>query len=415
MITNFAKGQQVGLTKVYARNGKINSIRNYVNDTLQGRNDIFTDRALRKTYYYNHGDLNGPYKVYYSDGTLQTEGFYIGDDIFGKRRTYSQTGKLSFVDDCFKGITMSTDIYNSKGEKENTVVYANKTGTFSHTLNSGMIVLSYGLKNGILDGKYTRKDKFNKLLTEAEYKSGSPINTYKEYGPYETIKLEQTYYNGDLNGMTKNYDLVGNLRTTSETTFGNENGKTIRYYHNKVKMFEYSELEDIMEGDLTYYNQKGEALVKVTFLNGAPLYYMKKSKTGQLDEKVEIVNETGTIISNYPNGKVAIKYTYEKGSKEGDFVINNELGKPEYVAFYKNDVVHNDRIEYYANGNIYLKEHFVDNDYEGLQEYFKEDGKPWLKAEYKNDELHGKVQIFTNGVLTTTKKYDSDFLVEIIK
>ena len=117
------------------------------------------------------------------------------------------------------------------------------------------------------------------------------------------------------------------------------------------------------------------------------------------------VNETGTLTSNYPNGKVALQITFNKGNKEGEFFINNDQGKPEYKAFYKDDVVHNDRIEYYANGNIYLKEHFVSNDYEGLQEYFKEDGKPWIKAEYKNDELHGKTQIFTNGVLTLTKKY----------
>jgi antitoxin component YwqK of YwqJK toxin-antitoxin module len=153
----------------------------------------------------------------------------------------------------------------------------------------------------------------------------------------------------------------------------------------------------------------------IFFLDDAPQYYIKKSKTGELNEKVMIVNETGTLTSNYPNGKVALQITFNKGNKEGAFFINNDQGKPEYKAFYKDDVVHNDRIEYYANGNIYLKEHFVSNDYEGLQEYFKEDGILWIKAEYKNDELHGKTQIFTNGVLTLTKKYDSDYLVDVIK
>jgi antitoxin component YwqK of YwqJK toxin-antitoxin module len=139
------------------------------------------------------------------------------------------------------------------------------------------------------------------------------------------------------------------------------------------------------------------------------------SKTGQLIEKVELINESGVVTSNYPNGKIAIQFTFNKGNKEGNFIINSELGKPEYTSFYKNDLLNNDRIEYYSNGNIYLKEHFVDNDYEGIQEYFKEDGKPWIKAEYKNDELHGKTQIYTNGIITTTKKYDSDSLVEISK
>jgi len=415
LSSNYVKGNQVGLSKSYGKNGNPYSFSNYVNDTLQGRNDIFDSRGLKKIFYYSKGELNGPFKAFYSDGTLLTEGFYANDELFENRKTYSQTGKILFDDSCYKGITLATDVYNYKGEKETTIVYSNKTGTFSHTFNSGIIKQSYDLKNGILDGSYSRKDKFNKPIIEAEYKSGLRHNTYKEYSPNETLLIEQTYYNGELNGTTKNYDLAGNLKTTSEYTFGDENGKTIRYYHTKSKLYEYNQLDNNMEGDFTYYNQKGEPLVSIFYLNNAPQYYMKRSKTGQLTEKVMIVNETGIVTSNYANGKIAIQFTFDKGNKQGPLIINNELGKPEYSAFYRNDFVHNDRIEYYANGNIYVKEHFVDNDYEGLQEYFKEDGKPWIKAEYKNDELHGKTQLFTNGILTTTKKYDSDFLVDISK
>ena len=106
---------------------------------------------------------------------------------------------------------------------------------------------------------------------------------------------------------------------------------------------------------------------------------------------------------------------FEKGNLEGKFAINSELGKPEYEIQYKNNRMNGNRIEYYANGNIYKKEKFVNGNFDGLQEYFKEDGKPWLTAEYKNDELHGNVLIYNEGKLTTTKKYDSDELVEIIK
>jgi len=415
MISNFSKGQQQGLNTLYNKTGKLSSIRNYENDTLQGRNDIFTDRGLRKTFYYRDGDLNGPYKSYYPDGKLMVEGFYANDDLFGKRLTYSQNGRLISVESCYKGLVTSDDLYNAKGEKEATVEYVNKTGTFSYSLNNGLTTQTYNLKNGYVNGAYTKKDKNNKPLIDSEYRNGALHKIYREYGPNDTILLEQTYYNGDVNGYSNNYDLTGHLKINSEYLFGDEYGKTTRYYNNKVKMYEYSQVDDTMEGEYIYYNQKGEPLVSVMYQDDVPLYYTKRSKTGQLTEKVELVNETGVITSNYANGKVAIQFTLDKGLKEGNFVINNELGKPEYTCFYTKDLLNKERIEYYPNGTIYLKERFVDNDYEGVQEYFTADGKPWIKAEYKNDELHGKTQIYTNGVLTTTKKYDSDILVEITK
>lgn len=415
MISNFSKGQKQGLNTIYNKNGNITSILNFEKDTLNGRNDIFNDRGLRKTLYYSNGDLNGPYKVYYPEGKLMIEGFYKNDELIGNKKEYSQSGKLISNDNCYNGIIISSDLHNYKGEKETTIEYNNKSGAFSYSMNAGTTTQNYSLKNGYMDGKYLRKDKNNNVLIETEYKNGALQNSYKEYGPNNTLLLEQTYYNGDINGLSKNYDLAGNLKISSEYLFGDEYGKTTRYYSNQMKLFEYNQVDDDIEGEFTYYNKKGEPLVTIIYLNNVPLYYMKKSKTGQLIEKVELINESGVVTSNYPNGKIAIQFTFNKGNKEGNFIINSELGKPEYTSFYKNDLLNNDRIEYYSNGNIYLKEHFVDNDYEGIQEYFKEDGKPWIKAEYKNDELHGKTQIYTNGIITTTKKYDSDSLVEISK
>ena len=96
-------------------------------------------------------------------------------------------------------------------------------------------------------------------------------------------------------------------------------------------------------------------------------------------------------------------------------LISGAEGKPEYEANYKNGLFEGERSEYYTNGKVYKKENLKNGDFEGVHTYFKEDGKPWLTVNYKNDELHGDFLIYTNGVLTLTKKYDSDELVEIIK
>lgn len=230
-----------------------------------------------------------------------------------------------------------------------------------------------------------------------------------------TISRESTFYAGKMNGLDKVYDVVGNLRYSNVNTFGDENGKLTRFYHNKSKMQECNQLNGSIEGDFTYFNQKGEPILIIGYQDNAIKYYIKKNKTGELNEKVEIRDETAEITSSYPNGKTAIAIKYVKGNVEGKLTISNELGKPEYESNNTNNLLNGDRVEYYANGNIYKKERFLNGNFEGIQQYFKEDGKPWLTTEYKNDELHGNVLIYNEGKLITTKKYDSDELVEIIK
>ncbi len=106
---------------------------------------------------------------------------------------------------------------------------------------------------------------------------------------------------------------------------------------------------------------------------------------------------------------------FVKENIEGKLMIYSKEEKPEFESNYIHNSLNGDRIDYYTNGNIYKKERFKDGSHDGAQEYFKEDGKKWLTAEYKNEELHGNTYIYTNGILTLTKKYDSNELVEIIK
>ena len=208
---------------------------------------------------------------------------------------------------------------------------------------------------------------------------------------------------------------MGNLRLTLEYTLGLENGKTTRYYSNKSKLSESNHLNDIDEGNVTYFNQKGEPVLIVGYENNIPKFFIKKNKTGELNEKVLIENQTAQVSSLYPNGKTAIQFNIVKGNIDGKFIINNIDGKADYECNYRNSVLDGDRIEYYANGKIYKKEHFVNNDYDGQQQYFKEDGQLWADISLKNDELHGNTLIYNAGKLVQTKKYDSDELVDIIK
>ncbi|WP_456314362.1 hypothetical protein [Pseudomonas shirazensis] len=411
----YIKGKVNGLSTNYNINGEISSINNYTNDTISGRYEVYDGDKVNQLFYYEKGEQNGPFQTFYSDGAISTEGYMVENDISFDKFTYFQNGSVSTIDRYINSFLTSRKTFNIQGKQENDIDYKNKTGKFTLSYQNGAYVKNYEMKNGVLNGKLSSQDKFKKPMNEAEYVNGKLHNVYKEYSPLGSLLLEKNYYCGKLNGISKYYDYTGNLRLTQEYDFGVENGKTIRYYNNKSKMLEYTQLNNAIEGETTYYNQKGEPLVIIGYENNIARYFIRKNKTGELNEKIAIENQTAEISSSYPNGKIAIQFKLNNGSINSKFIINNVEGKPEYECTYKNSNLEGERIEYYTNGKPFKKENFVNNSFEGKQQYFKEDGKLWAEISLKSDELHGNALIYNAGKLVETKKYDSDELVAIIK
>ena len=411
----YVKGKANGISTNYNGNGTISNITNYVNDTISGTYEVYSYEKVNQIFNYEKGNQNGPFKTFYTDGALSTEGYLVDNNVSHNKYSYFQNGNISVIDRYIDGQVISRKTFNPKGKLENDIDYKNKNGKFTYSFNDGVYSKTYDFKNGLLNGKLITKDKFKTPIIDAEYLNDEKHNIYKSYSPLGTLYSENNYHCGKLNGLTKKYDHVGNLKLTGEYTFGIENGKTIRYYHNKAKLSEFNQINGSVEGEAVYYNQKGEPLLMVGYENGIAKYYIQKSKSGELNEKVVIENQTAQISSSYPNGKTAIQFNLNKGNTDGKFTINSNEGKPEFECIYDNNVLTGERIEYYTNGKPYKKERFKNSEYDGLQEYFKEDGKPWAVIALKNDELHGNTLIYNAGKLTQTKKYDSDELVEIIK
>ncbi|MBF4516430.1 tetratricopeptide repeat protein [Flavobacterium sp. ANB] len=411
----YIAGKTNGISTSYDRNGDLSSKNNYTNDTISGRYEVYDGDKVSQLFNYEKGEQNGPYQTFYSDGAVSTEGFMVENDIAFDKFTYFQNGKISNIDHYINSYLTNRKTFDINGKQENDIDYKNKTGKFTLSFQNGAYSRNYEMKNGILNGKFNSYDKFKTNIVEAEYINGKLHNLYKEYSPLGSLLIEKNYYCGKLNGLSKYYDYVGNLRLTEEHNFGVENGKTIRYYHNKSKMIEYAQINSAIEGETTYFNQKGEPIVIIGYENNIPKYFIRKNKTGELNDKINIENQTADILSSYPNGKIAIQFKLNKGSITSKFIINSFEGKLEYECTYRNSGLEGERIEYYTNGKPFKKENFVNNSFEGKQQYFKEDGQLWAEISLKSDELHGNVLIYNAGKLVETKKYDSDELVDIIK
>ncbi|WP_140487500.1 toxin-antitoxin system YwqK family antitoxin [Flavobacterium sp. GSA192] len=410
---NYTANLLNGISKTLNKNGSLNTVKNFINDKINGKYEVYENGKLASTYNYTDDIKSGPYQTFYPDGTLNNEGYFIDENLNYDYKSYWQNGNIYKQSTYIDGAATNTKTYNEKGEIENEFDYKNKTGIFDINLFQGTITRSSQLVNGINNGTYTEKDKLGNTIVEAKYINGLLHDNYKYYGPLGTLKFESNYYLGYTNGTSKNYDLCGNLRVEYTTTHGVQNGKTTHYYHNKSKLSEYNEINDSQEGEHLYYNQKGELILTIGYQNNSPVYYIARSKNNEPLSKTIINKENANIISYYSNGKIAMQINLVNGETDGKLVIKNVEGKTEYECNYTNGLLNGERIEYYSNGTIYKKEHFINNNYDGLQEFFNEDTKPKISAEYKNDQLNGKTLIYTNGKLKTTKKYNSNELVEI--
>ncbi|HEX8562192.1 MAG TPA: tetratricopeptide repeat protein [Flavobacterium sp.] len=410
---NNVAGMQQGLTYLYTRTGALDMIANYKADKLHGRYENYNYGELSSVYNYNEGTEEGPYQTFHPDGSLSSEGYYVDGELMYQKVNYRRNGNLMSRTVYVEDESTKYETFDINGKLENTIDFANRTGKFTIKHNNGAFVETVDMMNGDRNGKYITKDKLGNMMADISFTNGFKHGPFKFYSPTGTVSSEGTYYCNQLHGKHTQHDLVGTLRLVSDYAFGDETGKTIRFYQNKSKMFEYSEFEGALEGDYVYYNPKGDVILSIAYKNNAPVSYKTLTKTGTLGEPVAIVDENAAIVSTYANGAPAISMQLKGGNLDGKYVISNADGKPAIEATYIGNLLEGDRTEYYASGKVYKKERFKNGDYDGKAEYFKEDGKPWLTASYSKDEIHGDVLIYTNGVLSTTKKYDSDELISV--
>lgn len=231
---NNVDGLQQGMAYNYNRSGGQTSITNYKDDEIHGLYESYDNGILDEIIYYTNGKQNGPFTSYYPNGKIKSEGFLVDGELNGTRISYRHDGSISQKTKYSDGEPVKSESYDINGKKEYTIDYQNHNGNLTLTTNN-TITSEFSLLSGKYHGKYFSKDKSGATVVDMEYVNDVRHNNYKFYSPYGTIQYDRTYYAGKIHGIDYQYDLVGNLRLTDEFTFGINNGKTTRFYHNGKK------------------------------------------------------------------------------------------------------------------------------------------------------------------------------------
>lgn len=199
----------------------------------------------------DEGVKDGPWKEYYTNGTLKSEGVYRNGKRTGKWRFYHTNGALE-----------QEGNYNNQGNSE---------GQWKWYYDDGLILREENFVNGKPEGIFTEFDEKGNVIIQGEYFDGLEEGfwTYR-HGDH---REEGTYRSGMRNGEWKYYYDDGQLSFQGSFIDDNPNGRHIWYWPDGRKKDEGEYLMGMKNSDWIQYNSDGTVFMVISYQNGIEKKY----------------------------------------------------------------------------------------------------------------------------------------------
>jgi len=257
---SYVNGSMEGPEKRYFYNGKPSSEGSYLQGDLQGPSKGYYDNGnLRYSYTYDIGNCEDTGRSYYRNGNLEEVSTYLNGELDGMDKHYFENGKQDAISNYSEGeldgeYTATYD--NITGgifwlENGNIIAYSsadkdgkplkrinldNGTGDVTAYFPNGNKSIVCRYENGELVGKDLNYAPDGKVVSDKNYELGYRQGVQKYYYDSDTtLKEEDTYYYGDLDGPSCYYYKNGKLEHIEYYVLGSKTG-TWRYYDEKGKL-----------------------------------------------------------------------------------------------------------------------------------------------------------------------------------
>jgi len=199
----YRNGVPVGVHREYDGSGNITNGIIYNDDGLKISEGIVNEA----------GNRNGPWKDYYPDGTIRSEGQYAENRQSGTWRFYNRDGRIE------------------------------QTGVFI---------------NGRADGLWRWYYDDGSILREEEYFQGRRDGPYREYGPDGSVIVEGEYADGERNGEWKYSS--GDFSEEGKYILGLMDGIWRSYYSDGKPRFKGTYVQGNPQGTHIYYYPGGKVM-----------------------------------------------------------------------------------------------------------------------------------------------------------
>lgn len=139
-------------------------------------------------------------------------------------------------------------------------------------------------KDDILDGDFTIYTMKGLIIQEGSYKNGQLHGVVKRYntlGDLTYIKMSQEFKNGKLHGVTNTYNSLGKINCVNNYKDDKLHGRQVVYNNNGVPTMTYNYLNGLLIDDYNIYNSFGDMISSYHYniFEGVSIGYNKKEHT----------------------------------------------------------------------------------------------------------------------------------------
>ena len=362
--------------------------------------------------YIRDGKPDGYWRSYYITGVLKSEGkrsmfqldsiwiFYdqTGDTIekisylFGKKSGYYlKYGK----DNIWGNYLSSRELYAGDKKEGNTVLY----------YPNGKVKQEIHNENGKKEGLSREYDIDGNLITLYEYRNDNLVSrerinrrdgnnlrqgTWKEFYPGGGIKTDMNYIDDLLHGYYKSYDERGRIVSSL-------------LYNNGVPVESVNEESDIEI--INKYSDNGSLIYSGPYRRGMPVGVHREYDESGTIKNAKIYNDKGLLISEgivdeagirrgqwkeyTDNGKLAAEGLYLDNRKSGSWKFYSESGKVIQTGSYNAGRPDGLWKWYYESGNILREEYYFQGRRDGTIVEYSEEGTIIAQGDYVDGEKNG--------------------------
>jgi antitoxin component YwqK of YwqJK toxin-antitoxin module len=229
-----------GIRREYAESGEVVAAYTFKNGVMIAEG-IVDDEGMR----------DGPWKEFYENGQLRSEGVYRNGNRIGKWRFYHANSSLE-----------QEGSYNNQG---------NTDGLWKWYYDDGLLLREENFLNGNSEGIFTEFDERGNVIIQGEYVDGLEEGLWKyQHGDH---REEGIYRGGMRNGEWKYYYDDGQLSFQGSFIDDNPNGRHIWYWPNGKKKDEGEYLMGMKNNDWIQYNSDGTVFIVISYQNGVEKKY----------------------------------------------------------------------------------------------------------------------------------------------
>lgn len=380
-IMNYNKGQKEGEEVIYFQDTNIINFKNdYLNDKKNGINYEYNKMGfIISIIEYDmgviiskeeinrrdrDGEKHGIWRIYFSNGKIKKEEKYIHGVIHGVVKKYNKKGGIIALENFNNGeetkdnikleVNIST-IKTPQGTSMKGVLYNNNKHGLFKVMDSTNKIINYQyyknntlIKEGMYDslnqktglwkyywlegnikktGYYKGGKKHSEwnyyflngdVQQKGKYNKGLPVGEWVWWYKNKQKRREENYLNGKENGLSIEYDSLGNIITKGEFNFGEREGRWLYIVNDYQEEGEYVSGMKTGEWLATYINT-GKRKYEKEYLNGIQIgKHVEYYDNGIIKElgKFEFGEKEGEWKKYNIDGGLIVTYLYERGEEK---------------------------------------------------------------------------------------------------